>query len=381
MIIQNAHIYTPAHRFEKGDLYIRDGRIAAPGRALPGEEIIDAAGLYALPGLVDLHLHGAAGCDVSDADAAGLQKIADYEAARGVLGFCPAVMTGPEARLSAALSVAVAHENGRGADLLGLRLEGPFLNPARAGAQNRADLVGCDAALLRRLAKAAGGRLRIVDLAPELPGAVELIQEMQGALRFSLGHTEADYATALSALRAGARQLTHCYNAMPGVGHRAPGPVPAAWDGGADVELIADGVHLHPATVRCTFALFGAERVILVSDSMRATGLPDGQYTLGGQDVTVSGGRAALTRRPETIAGSVTDLYECMRRAVLDMGVPLPDAVRAAAENPARALGAASDYGSLAVGAFGNVLLADEALELQGVIQKGRLLWRNGTPT
>ena len=180
--------------------------------------------------------------------------------------------------------------------------------------------------------------------------------------------------SAKAAFAAGASHLTHLYNAMPGISHREPGPIIAALEAGAEVELIADGIHVHPAMVRFTFQTFGDSRVILISDSMRACGLPDGQYTLGGQDVTVRGARAELTEHPETIAGSVTDLYACMRRAVLEMGVPLESALRAASENPARSIGVEADYGSLAPGRWGNVILADEKLEIRQVIQKGRVL-------
>lgn len=164
--------------------------------------------------------------------------------------------------------------------------------------------------------------------------------------------------------------MTHLYNAMPGLSHRQPGPIIAALEAGAEVELIADGIHIHPAMVRFTFRTFGADRVILISDSMMACGLPDGQYSLGGQEVTVTGSLAVLTAHPETIAGSATCLYDCMRRAV-DMGVPLEDALRAASENPARSIGVEADYGSLAPGRWGNVVLADPALQIVRVIQKG----------
>ena len=179
------------------------------------------------------------------------------------------------------------------------------------------------------------------------------------------------YDTAIAAFDLGASHMTHLYNAMPGITHREPGPIIAALERKAEVELITDGVHIHPAMVRFTFRTFGDDRVILIADSMMACGLPDGQYSLGGQAVTVKGPRATLTEQPGVIAGSATCLYDCMKRAVLDMGVPLESAVRAASENPARSIGVDADYGSLAAGRYGNVILADKALEIQSVIQKG----------
>ena len=195
---------------------------------------------------------------------------------------------------------------------------------------------------------------------------------MAGQVRISIAHTAADYDTALQAFSLGANQLTHTYNAMPSMVHRQPGPIPAAAEYGADAELIADGVHVHPAMVRLLFRVFGSGHIILISDSMRACGLPDGEYTLGGQAVTVRGKRAVLTQQPDTIAGSVTCLYDCMREAVQHMDIALEDAVRAASENPARALGVQTDYGSLAPGAYANVILADEALEIKAVYLRGK---------
>lgn len=165
--------------------------------------------------------------------------------------------------------------------------------------------------------------------------------------------------------------MTHLYNAMPGITHRDPGPILAALEEDAEVELICDGIHIHPAVVRFTFNTFGDDRVVLIADSMEACGLPDGQYSLGGQAVTVCGPRATLTEHPDTIAGSATCLYDCMKRAVLDMGVPLVSAVRAASLNPARSIGIDADYGSLEPGRYGNVILADEGLNIRTIIQKG----------
>ena len=177
--------------------------------------------------------------------------------------------------------------------------------------------------------------------------------------------------TANAAFDAGATHMTHLYNAMPGITHREPGPIIAALERGAEVELITDNVHIHPAMVRFTFNTFGDDHVILIADSMMACGLPDGQYSLGGQAVTVSGPRATLTEHPGTIAGSATCLYDCMKRAVLEMNVPLESAVRAASENPAKSIGIDNDYGSLAAGRYGNVILADKELNIQAVYQKG----------
>ena len=371
MIIKNAQIYTPAHRFAPGELAVRDGRITADAAPLPGEEVIDAGGLYALPGLLDLHFHGAVGHDFCDGSEESIQALADFEASKGVLAICPATMTYSEEILNGVMDAAAAHKNGRGADLVGINMEGPFISPKKLGAQNPAYLHGPDVGMFRRLQARSGGLIKLVDVAPEVEGALDFIAQCKDEVRISIAHTCTDYDTAIAAFEAGASHMTHLYNAMPGINHRDPGPIIAALECRAEVELITDGVHIHPAMVRFTFSTFGDDRVILIADSMMACGLPDGQYSLGGQAVTVTGPRATLTEQPGVIAGSATCLYDCMKRAVLDMGVPLESAVRAASENPARSIGVDADYGSLAPGRYGNVILADKDLAIQAVIQKG----------
>ena len=371
MIVRNAKVFTDGCRFVEKDLVIRDGRIVFGAAPRADEEIVDAGGAYALPGLVDIHFHGAVGHDFCDADEASLQAIADFEASKGVLAICPATMTFNEEILNGIMDVAAAHKNGRGADLVGINMEGPYISPSKVGAQNPKYVMGADAGMFRRLQARSGGLIKLVDVAPEEPGNLDFIRACHGEARISIAHTCADYDTAKAAFAAGASHMTHLYNAMPGITHRAPGPIIAALEEGAEVELITDGIHIHPAMVRFTFNTFGDDHVILIADSMMACGLPDGQYSLGGQAVTVKGPRATLTEQPGVIAGSATCLYDCMKRAVLDMGVPLESAVRAASENPARSIGVDADYGSLAAGRYGNVILADKALEIQSVIQKG----------
>ena len=374
MIIKNAMVYTPQHVFAKGDIVIRGGRIAFGAAPQLDEEIIDAEGLYALPGLLDLHFHGAVGHDFCDASEEAIQALADFEASKGVLAICPATMTYSEEILGGIMDAAAAHKNGRGADLVGINMEGPFISPDKIGAQNPKYLHKADVDMFRRLQERAGGLIKLVDMAPEEDGALDFIARCRGEVRISIAHTCTSYETAKKAFAAGASHMTHLYNAMPGITHREPGPIIAALEDHAEVELITDGVHIHPAMVRFTFNTFGADRVVLIADSMMACGLPDGQYSLGGQAVTVKGPRATLTEHPGVIAGSATCLYDCMRRAVLDMGVPLESAVRAASENPARSIGVDSDYGSLAAGRYGNVILVDRELNIQKVIQKGQVI-------
>lgn len=331
----------------------------------------DASGCYVIPGLTDVHFHGCKGADFSDGDPDGLQTMAEYELSRGVTQICPAGMTLLEDRLLKVCRNAAEHKKaGRpGADLVGINLEGPFLSLAKKGAQNGDWLHEPDAAMLRRLMDAAEGLVKLVSVAPEVPGAMDFIKAVSEEVNVAVAHTTADYDTALEAFRNGARQVTHLFNAMPPFSHRAPGVVGAALDSPwSRVELISDGIHVHPSMVRATFKMFGADRVVLISDTMRAAGMSDGEYDLGGQNVIVKGPLATLA--DGTIAGSATDLMACMKRAV-SFGIPLADAVRAAAVNPAQAIGIFDRVGSLDEGKRANVVVLDADLNVKDVFFHG----------
>ena len=339
------------------------------------EEVLDALGCYVIPGLIDLHFHGSAGSDISDGSMDGLHAMGAYEASRGITAMCPATMTLPEEVLLKAARTAAAYEPAdHEADLVGINMEGPFISPSKVGAQNPDFVRNPGVEEFRRLQEAAGGLFKLVDIAPEEPGADEFIKEMSGEVRISVAHTCADYDTAAKAFDLGARQLTHLFNAMPGMHHREPGPIPAAAEHPqVTAEIIADGIHIHPAMVRLAFKLFGDDRMILVGDTMRAAGMKDGTYDLGGQDVTVRGYVATIENG--ALAGSVSDLMRCMYVAVKDMDIPLASAVKAASVNPARALGLEGHHGSLDAGCVANAVLLDkETLEIKQVILRGKPL-------
>ena len=313
MEFRNLRLYQPDGSFRTGELVLSGDRIAAtPASA----DACDMDGLYAIPGLIDIHVLGCAGHDFSEATEQALSAMARHQADNGVCAFCPATMAAPEAQLTAMMQAAAAYRTERcGAALEGVYLEGPFLSDARRGAQNRAYLQPPDADLFRRLQNEAQGLIRLCALAPELPGGLDMIGELVGEVRLSLAHTEADYDTACEAFRRGAREVTHLFNAMPPMTHREPGLIGAALDNDeVGVELIADGVHVHPSAVRAAFRLF-ENRIVMISDSMSAAGLGDGDYTLGGQDVTVRDGRATL-RDGSSLAGSTANLFECLQSVV-----------------------------------------------------------------
>lgn len=337
---------------------------------------VDASDCYVIPGLVDLHFHGCVGEDFSDATAEGLQRIADYELSQGVTYICPAGMTLPEEQLSEICRVTAAHRknNKGGAEVVGAHLEGPFLSMAKKGAQNGAFIHEPDAEMLRRLQDIAEGSIKLVTVAPEEPNGMNFIKAaVDMGITVSLGHAAADYDTALAAYKAGASHATHLYNGMPPIHHREPGVIGAAFDGGARAELICDGIHIHGSVVRLTFAMFGAERMVLISDSLRATGMPDGRYPFGGQEIEVHGNHATIAGYPETLAGSVTSLMGCVRKAV-EFGIPLKDAVRAASLNPAKAIGIADRAGSLDIGKEASIVLMNKKdLSIRTIIFKGQV--------
>lgn len=361
--------------FVERDVHAADGRFVEEAARAEGGETVDASGCYVIPGLVDLHFHGSAGADISDGDLAGLHKMGAYEASRGITALCPATMTLPEDVLMRAAQAASAYEPAADeAALVGINMEGPFISPSKVGAQNPDYVRNPSAEEFRRLQEAAGGLFKLVDIAPEEPGAEEFIREMANEVRISLAHTCTDYDTAVRAFELGARQLTHLYNAMDPMHHRKPGPIPAAVEHGeVTAEIIADGVHIHPAMVRLAFQLFGDDRMILISDTLRAAGLEDGTYDLGGQDVTVRGPVATIDNG--ALAGSVSDLMRCLTVAVRDMGIPLASAVKAASANPARALGLDAERGAIEPGKVADAVLLDkETLDVKAVVLRGELL-------
>ena len=389
MIIKNVKVYQEDQIFKEGEICIRDGVFAGNAEVQAEEEILDGAGCYAIPGMIDLHFHGCMGYDFCDGTEEAIREIARYEASIGVTAIAPATMTLPVPELEHILSVAAAYRKKAEAekaadapeeirkkaqteaDLVGVNMEGPFISKAKKGAQDERNIIPCDAEIFRRFQCAADGLVRFIGIAPEEPGATAFVHEVKDEVNVSLAHTNSDYAHAMAAFEAGANHAVHLYNAMPPFSHRAPGVVGAVSDSEQVMaELICDGVHVDPAVVRATFKMLGADRMILISDSMRAAGMPDGQYTLGGLDVKVRGNHATLVS-DGALAGSVTTLPDCMRVAVKQMGIPFETAVACATANPARSLGIYDQYGSITPGKHGNVVLLDEELRLKGVVKDG----------
>lgn len=374
MIIKDANVFTQDNRFVRGDVIVRDGRfVHAAGEQPADEEVVDARNLMMIPGLVDIHFHGCKGADMCDGTKEALDVIMDYEASVGVTSVCPATMTIPRDELLTVMKNAGAYSYHGGAHLVGINMEGPFISPSKKGAQAAENIMHCDYEYFCQLQEAAGGLIKLVDIAPEEPGAMEFIDEVKGKVVVSLAHTASDYDTAKEAIEHGASHATHLYNAMPPMNHRNPGVIGAVRDSSdCHVELICDGVHIHPSVIRATYAMFGAERIILISDSMRATGLEDGEYTLGGQPVKVRGNLATL--HDGTIAGSATNLMDCLRFVVREAGIPLETAVMCATANPAREIGIFDEVGSITAGKRADFILLNQNLEIVRVYIDGKEL-------
>lgn len=358
MFYKNARIFTSDFRFVTGAFEVKGGRFGAVLPETVPEDAVDLKGATVIPGLVDVHSHGNSGADFSDGDYEGLKKMAAYYASCGVTSFAPASMTLPYEVLEKAFATAKqlkAEAPAGHARLMGIQMEGPYFSYKKRGAQNPDYLKEPDYEGFKALYDGCDGLVRIVDIAPELPGAAEFVEKASKLCTVSIAHTDSDYDHARAAVDAGVTHLTHLYNAMPGIHHRNPGVIPAAVENPkVRAEIICDGYHIHPASVRLAFTMF-KNRMILVSDSGRCAGLPEGsKFALGGQDCWLRGGVARLA--DGTIACSATNLWQCLTN-VLCWNIPEEEAVRAATWNPACALGVQDQIGSIEEGKLADFII------------------------
>lgn len=372
MLLIHANYLDEDFRLVQGDIEIEDGKILRVGKDLPRKEedlAVDCAGSYTVvPGFVDVHIHGCAGADTCDATREALEAMAAFLLAHGVTSFCPTTMTTSRETIQAALLAAkdmMDHPMEGGARVVGVNMEGPFIAKERKGAQKEEDILPPDFPLFQRFYEESGGIVRLVDVAPEQPGGLEFVEKASQLCTVSIAHTTADYDQAKAAFDKGVTHATHLFNAMSGLHHRKPGVVGAVFDDSrVRGELICDGFHIHPAVLRAAFRLLG-DRALIVSDSMRANGMPEGEaFDLGGQMVTVHQGKALL---PDgTIAGSVTNLHQEIKNLV-SFGVPFEQAVKAATLLPARAIGLDGEIGSIAPGKRADLVVLDENLDITAV--------------
>lgn len=366
MKIKNGLVFQEDKTFVKKDLYIENGILVDSPSDVTDDEVIDAEGLLVLPGLVDIHSHGAMGHDFSDGNMEGLKEVVAYQYAHGITSYCPTSMTIETDELRKIFREMGSWKNEKGmARVVGINMEGPFLDVSKKGAHRAECILAPDVDFFRECNSACGNLIKLVTLAPNTEGALDFVRELKDEVSISLGHTAADYDTSKAAFEAGANHVTHLYNAMNPLGHRAPGLIGAASeDENCVAELISDGIHVHESMVRAAFKLFPG-RIALISDSMRAAGMENGTYDLGGQQVTVDGKLATLA--DGTIAGSVTNVFDGMRTA-MSFGIPVEDAIEAATMTPAKSIGIYDQVGSLTPGKRADVILVNKDFNLVQVI-------------
>lgn len=374
MNFKNAYIYTENFKFEPGGFSIENGKFCKVLET-PAKNAIDLNGAFVIPGLIDIHTHGNSNIDFSDGDYDGDIKMAGYLARNGITSFTPATMTLPYETIGKALAAGLKLKNNRpdnAARILGVNMEGPFFSEKKKGAQNGEYLKLPDYSAFKKLYDDSKGLISIVDLAPELPEAIDFIKKTKADCVVSIAHTDANYEQAKAAIESGATHVTHLYNAMPSIHHREPGVIGAASENeNVKAEMICDGIHVHPSAIRMAFKLFGADRICLISDALRCCGMPDGEYTLGGQKVRLKNNTAQL--EDGTLAGSASNLYTCMQN-IIKFGIPKEIAVRTATWNPACAIHQENLVGSIANGKLADFVICNEKLEPKEVYINGEIV-------
>ncbi|MBQ7160526.1 MAG: N-acetylglucosamine-6-phosphate deacetylase [Clostridia bacterium] len=341
-----------------------------------GAEVVDAGGNYVSPGFIDMHIHGYLGADTSDGDPAGVRTMAEGVLKNGVTTFLPTTMTVSEAEINAALdsvrSLKAESESWNGARIAGVNLEGPYINPKKKGAQAEEHIKAPDAAFIKKNADI----IRIVTIAPEMDENCAAIREITSDtnVRVSIGHTDATYEQAIEGIEAGATHITHLFNAQTPLHHRKPGVVGAALKYPVSCELIADTFHVHPGLFGLVYAV-KRDKLVLITDCTRAGGMPDGEYSLGGQKTFVKGIQCLL--EDGTIAGSVLKLNAAVRNLRDHAGITVAEAVACATVNPAKALGIDGECGSLEPGKRADIIIFDENIEIKKAIIAGEVRYEN----
>lgn len=378
MILKNATVFNGDFEKVRADVAIEGERISKIGD-LSGEDELDLTDMTVMPGLIDIHIHGCGGADAGDATPEALETMSQTLVKNGITSFCPASMTLSFEELTKIFANIDEMKNKVvGAYIHGANMEGPYIAMSKKGAQNPLYVRNPDKEEFKRLFDGCNGSIKVVDIAPECDGGDEFIKEIQPICPVSIAHTDAGYDEAVHAIELGVRHITHLFNAQSGLHHRKPGVVGAAFDVGKEkgvrAELICDGFHIHPATLRIAFRAMGEDGTVIVSDSMKAAGCPDGDYDLGGQPVYVRDGKALLA--DGTIAASTSNVYKELKN-VISFGIPEKQAVKSATINPAKAIRADRETGSIEEGKLADILVVDKDYNIKLVIVKGKIKVNN----
>jgi N-acetylglucosamine-6-phosphate deacetylase len=375
-------VVTPDGVLTPGWLRIDGGRIRALGEGEPPEPAA-RHGQWALPGFIDMHVHGGGGASFTEGGPDDARRAAAFHRAHGTTRIVASLVTAPVGELAGrtAMLAALADEG----VIDGIHLEGPFLSELRCGAQDPRYLTAPDVATFRRLHAAARGWLKMITIAPELPGALDVIRAATAAgVIAAAGHTDASAEVTAAAVGAGISHATHLFSGMRPFGHRAPGPAGALLDSRVTCEIIADGVHLHDIAIRLAARALGPGNLVLITDAMTAAGMPDGPYRLGELDVTVTDGVARLATTPSgapgAIAGSTATMDQVVRHAITAAGLPVPEVAAAASTTPARRLGLSAETGALRPGLSADLVLLDETFRLTTVMAAGAVVPGPGQP-
>ena len=372
MILKNAKLYDKNFNKISGDIRVNGGKICEIGDLTPnGGEVIDCTGCLIVPGFIDVHIHGGAGGDTCDGKEA-MQKISEYLIGHGVTSFCATTMTLGEEKLTEIMKDAKKFAgNEKGAKLIGLHLEGPFVNYSKKGAQNGKFVRAGTVEEFDRLNEASGGLVKLITIAPESFDSDEFIKEVSKKAVVSVGHSNATYDEAKKAFDCGAEHVTHLFNAMTAFNHRETGVVGGAADTDKVIcELICDGHHVAPSMLKIAFKIFGEDRIAVVSDSMKAAGLSDGVYDLGGQEVYVSDNLARLA--DGTIAASISNICDEFKN-LIRFGIDERTALKACTINPAKSVRADKFIGSIAVGKDADLVVLDDDYNIKYVLSKGEM--------
>lgn len=378
MILKNAEVFNGDFEKIRADVKIEGEKISKIGD-FSSEDGLDLTGLVVMPGLIDMHIHGCGGADTGDATPEALETMSQTLVKNGVTSFCPASMTLSFEELTKIFAnIDAMKDKVGGAYIHGANMEGPYIAMSKKGAQNPLYVRNPDKEEFKKLYEGCNGAIRVVDIAPECDGGDEFIKEIQPICPVSIAHTDAGYDEAVHAIELGVRHITHLFNAQSGLHHRKPGVVGAAFDvgraNGVRTELICDGFHIHPATLRIAFREMGEDGTVIISDSMKAAGCPDGDYDLGGQPVYVRDGKALLA--DGTIAASTSNVYKELKN-VISFGIPEKQAVKSATINPAKAIRVDDKTGSIEEGKFADILVVDKDYNIKLVIVKGEIKVNN----